>query len=90
VQAQLFNSISIDPAAQSVMSRRQGEPAFLVSDVLMVGTAGLVLVAAGLLQRSLGDIHEAEGRLPSAAGAKSRRESQRSKRFLKRNPKSSK
>lgn len=54
-------------------------------DVIMVGLAGVILVGAGLLQRSLGDIAAEEGRLPPAAGAKARRESQRSKRFLKKN-----
>jgi hypothetical protein len=72
------------------MGGRQAEPAFVLGDAVMVGAAGLILVAAGLLQRSLGDIHEAEGRLPSAAGAKARRESFRSRRFLKKNPNSRK
>lgn len=61
-------------------------PAFAVSgDILMVGAAGAILVAAGFLQKSLGDINAEEARLPPAAGAKARRESQRSKRFLKGN-----
>jgi hypothetical protein len=64
------------------------EPAFAVNgDALMVGAAGLILVAAGFLQRSLGDVNAEEARLPPAAGAKARRESQRSRRFLKRGPK---
>lgn len=63
-------------------------PAFAVNgDALFVGAAGLILVAAGFLQRSLGDINAEEARLPPAAGAKARRESQRSKRFLKKGPK---
>lgn len=63
-------------------------PAFAVNtDALFVGAAGLILVAAGLLQRSLGDINAEEARLPPAAGAKARRESQRSRRFLKKGPK---
>jgi hypothetical protein len=66
------------------------QPAFLLSDVLFVSAAGVILVAAGLLQNSLGDIQGDEARLPPAAGAKARRESQRSKRFLKRNPGSKK
>jgi hypothetical protein len=72
------------------MGGQQAELAFVPGDALMVGAAGLILVAAGLLQRSLGDIHESEGRLPPAAGAKARRESFRSRRFLKRNPNSRK
>ena len=68
------------------VSKSKQVPAFVVGDAIMVGAAGVILVAAGLLQRSLGDINEAEARLPPAAGARSRRESQRSKRFLKRPP----
>lgn len=67
------------------------QPAFAVSgDALMVGAAGLILVAAGLLQSSLGDVNAEEARLPPAAGAKARRESQRSKRFLNRGRKPAK
>lgn len=51
----------------------------------MVGVAGAILVGAGLLQKSLGNVAAEEGMLPPAAGARARRESQRSKRFLKRN-----
>lgn len=54
-------------------------------DVVMVGIAGAILVGAGLLQRSLGDVAQEESMLPPAAGARARRESQRSKRFLKKN-----
>jgi hypothetical protein len=67
-------------------SQKYQSPTFLMSDVLFVSAAGAIVVAAGLLQRSLGDIQGEEARLPPAAGAKARRESQRSKRFLKRNP----
>lgn len=64
--------------------QRQTPLAFAINgDILMVGAAGAILVAAGLLQKSLGDINAEEARLPPAAGAKARRESQRSKRFLK-------
>lgn len=54
-------------------------------DIIMVGMAGAILVGAGLLQKSLGDVIQEESMLPPAAGAKAKRESQRSKRFLKRN-----
>lgn len=72
------------------MERRKNQALFVLPDAILVGAAGAILVAAGLLQRSLGDINEEESRLPPASGAKARRESQRSKRFLKRNPKSTK
>lgn len=55
-------------------------------DIVLVGVAGAILVGAGLLQRSLGDVRGESDRLPSASSAKARGESQRSKRFLKRNP----
>lgn len=58
---------------------------FQTGDLVMVGIAGTILVGAGLLQKSLGNVAQEESMLPPAAGAKSRRESQRSKRFLKRN-----
>lgn len=62
------------------------QPLRLVTgDIVIVGIAGAILVGAALLQKSLGDIAADEAMLPPAAGAKSRRESQRSKRFLKRN-----
>lgn len=54
-------------------------------DIVLVGIAGAVLVGAGILQRSLGDVMKEEAQLPPAAGAAGRRQSQRSKRFLKRN-----
>lgn len=54
-------------------------------DAVVVGIAGAVLVGIGLLQRSLGDVMQEEAQLPPAAGAAARRQSQRSKRFLKRN-----
>lgn len=54
-------------------------------DIIMVGVAGAILVGAGLLQKSLGNVIADEAMLPPAGGAKSRRESQRSKRFLKKN-----
>lgn len=56
------------------------------SDVVMVGVAGAIFVGAGLLQKSLGNVMADESNLPSAAGAKSTREAQRSKRFLKKKP----
>lgn len=59
--------------------------ALQTGDIVMVGTAGAILIGAGLLQRSLGNVAEQEGRLPPAAGARAKRESQRSKRFLKKN-----
>lgn len=63
------------------------QPAFAINgDIAMVSAAGLILVAAGFLQKSLGDINADEARLPPAAGAKARRESQRSKRFLNKRP----
>lgn len=63
------------------------QPAFAFNgDVAMVSAAGLILVAAAFLQKSLGDINADEARLPPAAGAKARRESQRSKRFLNKRP----
>lgn len=55
------------------------------SDMILVGVAGAILVGVGVLQRSLGNVMEEEARLPPAAGAAARRQSQRSKRFLKRN-----
>lgn len=54
-------------------------------DIILVGVAGGILIGAGLLQKSLGNVAQEESMLPPAAGAKARRESQRSKRFLKRN-----
>lgn len=57
----------------------------LPPDAILVGVAGGILVGIGLLQRSLGDIMQEEAQLPPAAGAAARRQSQRSKRFLKRN-----
>lgn len=54
-------------------------------DLVLVGVAGAILVGAGLLQKSLGNVAAEESMLPPAAGAKARRESQRSKRFLKKN-----
>lgn len=60
--------------------------AFSISpDIILVGLAGGVLVGIGILQRSLGDVMKEEAQLPPAAGAAGRRQSQRSKRFLKRN-----
>lgn len=56
------------------------------TDVIMVGVAGAIFVGAGLLQKSLGNVMEEESNLPSAAGARSSREAQRSKRFLKKKP----
>lgn len=54
-------------------------------DIILVGIAGTVLIGTALLQRSLGNVIGEESMLPPAAGAKARRESQRSKRFLKKN-----
>lgn len=54
-------------------------------DMVLVGIAGAVLVGVGLLQKSIGNVADEESMLPPAASAKARRESQRSKRFLKRN-----
>lgn len=39
-------------------------------DGIFVGLAGVILVGAGLLQKSLGDVVGDESRLPPAAGAK--------------------
>lgn len=55
------------------------------SDMILVGVAGAILVGAGFLQRSLGNVMDEEAQLPPAAGAAARRQSQRSRRFLKRN-----
>lgn len=55
-------------------------------DAVFVGLAGVILVGAGLLQKSLGNVTNDLNNLPSASGARGRRESQRSKRFLKKNP----
>lgn len=60
--------------------------AITVPDAIVVGAAGAILVGIGLLQRSLGDVVQEEAQLPPAAGAAARRQSQRSKRFLKKNP----
>lgn len=54
-------------------------------DMVVVGLAGAVLVGAAALQRSLGNVAAEEALLPPSAGAKLKREAQRSKRFLKRN-----
>lgn len=51
-------------------------------DLILVGAAGAILVGAGILQKSLGDVAADVDSLPSAAGAKMKREAQRSKRFL--------
>ncbi|GAB0495415.1 hypothetical protein MMPV_006716 [Pyropia vietnamensis] len=55
-------------------------------DLILVGAAGAIVVGAGLLSRSLGDVMGAEAQLPPASGAKSRRETKRSARFLPKNP----
>lgn len=55
-------------------------------DMILVGAAGAIVVGAGLLSRSLGDVMGAEAQLPPASGAKSRRETKRSARFLPKNP----
>lgn len=54
-------------------------------DMVVVGVAGAILVGAGLLQRSLGNVAAEEAKLPPSAGAKMKREAQRSKRFLNKN-----
>lgn len=55
-------------------------------DLILVGAAGAIVIGAGLLSRSLGDVMGAEAQLPPASGAKSRRETKRSARFLPKNP----
>ncbi|KAJ8901202.1 hypothetical protein NDN08_007051 [Rhodosorus marinus] len=55
---------------------------FELVDGVFVGLAGAIFVGAAMLQRSLGDVVGDEARLPPAAGAKTRREISRSKRFL--------
>lgn len=62
-------------------------PMSISPDVILVGLAGVVLVGVGILQQSLGDVMKEEADLPPAAGAAGRRQSQRSKRFLKQNKK---
>lgn len=59
--------------------------AITAPDAILVGVAGVILVGIGILQKSLGDVMQEEAQLPPAAGASARRQSQRSKRFLKRN-----
>lgn len=59
-------------------------------DMVVVGVAGAILVGAAVLQRSLGDVAAEEAMLPPSAGAKVKREAQRSKRFLNRNKPSKK
>ena len=54
-------------------------------DIAFVGAAGVIFIGAGLLQKSLGNVTKDVDNLPAASGARARRESQRSKRFLKRN-----
>ncbi len=54
-------------------------------DMAVVGVAGAILVGAGLLQRSLGDVNADVESLPSSSSAKLKREAQRSKRFLNKN-----
>lgn len=56
-------------------------------DMIVVGAAGAIFIGASLLQKSLGDVTGEVDALPSSAGAKLRREAQRSKRFLNRNKK---
>ncbi|KAA8494449.1 hypothetical protein FVE85_2690 [Porphyridium purpureum] len=53
-------------------------------DFIFMGVAGLVLVGAFFLQKSLGDVVADEAGLPPAGSAKSRREAQRSSRFLQK------
>ncbi|KAK4528815.1 hypothetical protein GAYE_SCF65G6762 [Galdieria yellowstonensis] len=51
-------------------------------DWILVGTTGAILLGVGLLQRSLGDVIRDEAQLPSASSARTKREANRSKRFL--------
>ena len=64
---------------------RTARAAVSTGDMVVVGVAGAILVGAGLLQRSLGNVSADVDSLPSASGAKLRREAQRSKRFLNKN-----
>ncbi|GJD06994.1 hypothetical protein Gasu2_13790 [Galdieria sulphuraria] len=62
-------------------------------DWILVGATGAILIGVGLLQRSLGDVIRDEAQLPSASSARTKREANRSKRFLdpkKRPPSSNK
>eukprot|EP00871_Galdieria_phlegrea_P002680 jgi/Galph1/3412/GphlegSOOS_G2085.1 len=56
----------------------------LLADWVLVGTTGAILAGVGLLQRSLGDVMGDEAKLPSASSARTKRETNRSKRFLDR------
>ncbi|GJQ08731.1 hypothetical protein GpartN1_g522.t1 [Galdieria partita] len=51
-------------------------------DWILVGTTGAILIGVGLLQRSLGDVIRDEAQLPSASSARTKREANRSRRFL--------
>lgn len=64
---------------------RTARAAIGTGDMVVVGVAGAILVGAGILQRSLGDVNADVDSLPSSSSAKLRREAQRSKRFLNKN-----
>lgn len=68
-------SLGVIPAQQPLLSLSAG-------DWILVGTTGAILIGVGLLQRSLGDVIRDEAQLPSASSARTKREANRSKRFL--------
>jgi len=87
----LLTSVVLSAARRFVFARRSRPFAIHnlraeLVDIVFVGLAGAILVGAGLLQKSLGDVIGDEAGLPAASGAKSKREAQRSKRLLNKGP----
>mmetsp|Transcript_756 Transcript_756/g.1269 ORF Transcript_756/g.1269 Transcript_756/m.1269 type:complete len:117 (-) Transcript_756:548-898(-) len=76
--------MSLNNLVTSSQMLAEGPSGFQPQDAIFVGAAVLIMVGAFYLQKSLGDVVADEAGLPPSAGAKSRREAQRSRRFIKK------